>query len=848
MTTAPNPGINSKAALWHLDQDERRIIDHFSKEWLVTSVGPINLGSSSNYKFALLKPTIQYQDMFNLEREIIAIFSPYNEFQPRSLDAIDEVYERHQKLRVERVCTILFSRDNEIESKLQNILKNDKEAQIVVPFSYQDFNEPLGNYFIRSRFRKHFYTRDLFAFESPLRSDRYFFGRTDLIHVITNRHRSNENSGLFGLRKTGKTSVIFGITRALSLTEDRFVVIDCQNTAFHRRRWNKALYYIISETKHQNNINTSTHSEQEYTEEDAAILFEKDIINIYKIFEEKSIMIVFDEIENITFNVSPSEHWANGLDFVFFWQTLRSLFQKQNRVFSYLIVGTNPMCVEAPIIQGKDNPIFNQIPFQYMPRFDVPQTREMVRKLGRIMGLKFEEIIYGRLTEDFGGHPYLIRHVCSIINGNRSRGREGWEWDERWGRASRPIGGNRVRHEGEQMLLLFPTGRADTQDTLHKAVPLGAVRPKTALPPQHGTPQRLFRCVIGRLDPVLSHKRPQRRFMHQQLLAHAFGRVTPPCPMGQQGVDGRLNRCQRALQGGAIDGAFAKQMPQSKHQLTERQEVGTPHARRPTAIDQRLKITLQMRPAQLMAVGGQCQVGTVAIRAHNPPIVCAQQMAQPWPGPAGQHRETGGNGRDHRPQPAPCARFFPAGFIDIAARFLLHGRVDGGIDRGQGGTAHLLQRHHAAQAERHPKTLGQQPRHLPITEVIVAMQDGHGGSEAGAKCTGRYRGGAGRFEQVATAGAGDGMILMCGNLGTHDRQFPDILGVHGRCIRAIGRHQRLTGRARGGKVIDGRGNLIGGGLGAVSPRMAGLRPRVPAPRHAWGTGRSVGWVSGRRFG
>lgn len=32
------------------------------------------------------------------------------------------------------------------------------------------------------------------------------------------------------------------------------------------------------------------------------------------------------------------------------------------------------------------------------------------------MGLKFDEIIYGRLTDDFGGHPFLIRHVCSILH------------------------------------------------------------------------------------------------------------------------------------------------------------------------------------------------------------------------------------------------------------------------------------------------------------------------------------------------------------------------------------------------------------------------------------------------
>ena len=40
----------------------------------------------------------------------------------------------------------------------------------------------------------------------------------------------------------------------------------------------------------------------------------------------------------------------------------------------------------------------------------------MVRRLGRIMGLKFDEVIYGKLTEDCGGHPYLMRHICSVIH------------------------------------------------------------------------------------------------------------------------------------------------------------------------------------------------------------------------------------------------------------------------------------------------------------------------------------------------------------------------------------------------------------------------------------------------
>lgn len=32
------------------------------------------------------------------------------------------------------------------------------------------------------------------------------------------------------------------------------------------------------------------------------------------------------------------------------------------------------------------------------------------------MGLKFDALISAKLTEDFGGHPFLIRQACSQIN------------------------------------------------------------------------------------------------------------------------------------------------------------------------------------------------------------------------------------------------------------------------------------------------------------------------------------------------------------------------------------------------------------------------------------------------
>ncbi len=412
------PGINPRVVLDHFDVTERKIVNRFGQDWYVTNGGgELWLSPTSNYRYALIKPTDIFQEMFNLDREMILLFSPYENFEPRTLDAISKATSQHQALRLERICSVLVSKDPDIATKLRDLLKNDQEAQIVIPFTYEELRDPRSDpFFFRNRFIEHFYARDLFASESPLKKDLYFFGRTDLVHSLINRHRSNQVSGLFGLRKTGKTSVIFGVQRGLQKVDGASAFIDCQTPAFHRLRWSQALHHVLMAVRKQNDLNERLGQVDDYTESQAPLLFEKHLRRMSEALGSKTIMLIFDEVENITPTVSPTEHWREGEDFVLFWQTVRSLFQSSSGLFSYLLVGTNPLCIELPTVGTTDNPLFAQVPLEYIPGFDVPQTREMVRRLGRIMGLKFDETIYGKLTEDCGGHPYLMRHVCSVIH------------------------------------------------------------------------------------------------------------------------------------------------------------------------------------------------------------------------------------------------------------------------------------------------------------------------------------------------------------------------------------------------------------------------------------------------
>jgi hypothetical protein len=156
-------------------------------------------------------------------------------------------------------------------------------------------------------------------------------------------------------------------------------------------------------------------SENAYTSIDASIHFEREMKEIVNNAKKNQLLIIFDEIERITFTISNSEGWKSGQDFIPFWQTLRSIFQKPDSVFTCLLVGTNSLSIEKPTINGFDNPIYNQISPHYMPPFSVDQTREMISTLGGIMGYQFQPELFTYLTDDFGGHPFLIRQMASLI-------------------------------------------------------------------------------------------------------------------------------------------------------------------------------------------------------------------------------------------------------------------------------------------------------------------------------------------------------------------------------------------------------------------------------------------------
>ena len=419
-----NPGINPNVRLDHFNDDEKKIIQFLSKVFYVTSGGKEFTIGDSTYRYCLIKPTEFFNRTFQLTRELVVIFSDYVSFEPRSLDAAARVYEMSSSvLRLDRGCHVFICHDDKIEEKLVALLKDSNLNQIVVPFTYRELLNNPTEIMVQERYKKYLFDTDLFSVLAPIQNDVFFFGRRDFAQDIASKCKNNTHSGVFGLRRSGKTSLLYAVQRLLRQQSYPTVFVPCESLS--SLDWRTALCKIVLDIYQELGFDTSGIHESDYRSPDTAIYFEEDMrVGLKDLTVPLTLM--FDEIEAITFGVGQGENscniWYGAENFYYFWNILKGYYSKYPKQLSILVAGTNPMINEEPTIGEKEkpNPMYRQLSESnqgaYLQAFTVDDTRHMVNTLGGYMGLSFDEYAVGKLTSDCGGHPYLMRILCSHIN------------------------------------------------------------------------------------------------------------------------------------------------------------------------------------------------------------------------------------------------------------------------------------------------------------------------------------------------------------------------------------------------------------------------------------------------
>src|SRR5205085_4724362 len=128
----------------------------------------------------------------------------------------------------------------------------------------------------------------------------------------------------------------------------------------------------------------------------------------------------------------------------------------------------------------------------------------------------------------------------------------------------------------------------------------GAVRPSTDPTPDHRMAQRALRGVVRRLDPLHAHEGPQTLLHLEDLEAgrRCLDAAASLAPL-QRRLDLAPQPRRDRLEPWPVNGPIAEAVPPAKHPLRQPQQgvpgrlPGTP------AVDHRLEIPRQVRPAYL---------------------------------------------------------------------------------------------------------------------------------------------------------------------------------------------------------------------------------------------------------
>ena len=104
------PGIHKSFRMSRFGAREQELIKRLARQWYLTSSGAHIQLAASEYDYFLMKPTSMFAEMFNIERELVVVLSPYRTFEPRTLDVFDAAQRQLSDLRVESVCRVLIQR------------------------------------------------------------------------------------------------------------------------------------------------------------------------------------------------------------------------------------------------------------------------------------------------------------------------------------------------------------------------------------------------------------------------------------------------------------------------------------------------------------------------------------------------------------------------------------------------------------------------------------------------------------------------------------------------------------------------------------------------------------------
>lgn len=381
----------------------RSLLEPFTRLFNVISGARYSKSTSQGIYYFFLKPDSHGEKVLGNSSDILLIVTQDMQFRKSLLSLADNLCSNNQEL--DNLLLFVTGVGARFEDSAIESSNDARSTRIIVPFLNDDLKLDRNSEELTATIRRVAINSDLFDIRQPLQNDEMFFGRMAVVNEIRAKIRQSENIGIFGLRRTGKTSLLLKMNRIMKSNKFKMISINAENQAIYSLRWWQLLQHIAERM-----IGKDEKIGNDYSEASGGKRFSS-LAN--KLDRSTTYVIAIDEIEHISPVNEKTPHWKE--DFIDFWKTIRAI-HTTNRNIVFILSGVNGYVAEKSTFEGSENPLFNWIIPQYMPGLDIDEVDKMVNSLGKYMGLHFDREAVEYLKRQYGGHPMLVRLACSTVH------------------------------------------------------------------------------------------------------------------------------------------------------------------------------------------------------------------------------------------------------------------------------------------------------------------------------------------------------------------------------------------------------------------------------------------------
>jgi hypothetical protein len=268
-----------------------------------------------------------------------------------------------------------------------------------------------------------------YEYSNAITDPTLFFGRRDAVDRVLNRLRSQQHAGIFGMRKSGKTSLMYYIRQNLSRDSVPFAWLGLQSTSSVDPKHlfadvlRQLRYFLhakgVTDTPALKLLSGSSQT-------DTIQAFREDILTLWEVAKGELrvpfMVIMIDEVERIV----PTPH--SGLiayqHYDEFFAPIRDLAQIERCLFT-VVTGEKPVIREEfDTSRFPSNAMFELYDEGYLPFFTPKECADMVSKIGKLIDIDFSNEAQNQIYRESAGHPYIARVLCACIVDSMEKGRE----------------------------------------------------------------------------------------------------------------------------------------------------------------------------------------------------------------------------------------------------------------------------------------------------------------------------------------------------------------------------------------------------------------------------------------